>query len=95
MVDEKARIQNSTEGGEPDPAVDHNRGHRRLKTNAISVLSCIGKRTKEGCDRGSEDGQITQTRRERVSSSAEIEESGNGRFVRKVSFRILTVSGVS
>jgi len=28
--------------------------HRRYKKNFSSVLSCIGKRTREGCDRGSE-----------------------------------------
>jgi len=28
--------------------------HRRCKKNSPSVLSCIGKRTKESCDRGSE-----------------------------------------
>jgi len=30
---------------------------RRYKKN--SELACIGKRTREGCDRGNEDGQFT------------------------------------
>jgi len=39
------------EGGELDPA----EGVRRCcNKNSSSVLSCIGKRTKEGCNRGSE-----------------------------------------
>jgi len=35
------------EGGELDPAVDI---HRRCKKNSPSVLSCKGKRTKQGCE---------------------------------------------
>jgi len=46
-------------GGEPDPAV-HDR--RRCKKNSPSVLSCIHKRTKEGCDRGSEDETVTTSK---------------------------------
>jgi len=41
-------------GGELDPAEDV---RRRCKKN--SVISCIGKRTREGCDHGSEVGQFT------------------------------------
>jgi len=32
---------------------------RHCKKNSHSVLSCIGKRTKEGCDRDSKIGQFT------------------------------------
>jgi len=39
------------QGGESDPAEGV---HRRCKKNFPSFLSCIGKRTKDGCDRGSE-----------------------------------------
>jgi len=43
---------------------------RRCKKNSPSVLSCIGKRTREGCDRGSEVGNFTaDVRRGRASSS--------------------------
>jgi len=38
-------------GGESDPAEGV---RRRCMKNSLSVLSCIGKRTKDGCDRGSE-----------------------------------------
>jgi len=31
---------------------------RRCKKNSPSVFSCIGKRTREGCDRGSEVGTV-------------------------------------
>jgi len=41
-------------GGELDPADDV---HRRSK-NSPSVLSCIGKKTREGCNRGSEVGTV-------------------------------------
>jgi len=44
-------VNRSVEKGEPDPAVDN---RRRCKKNSPSVLSYIGKRKKEGCDRGSE-----------------------------------------
>jgi len=43
-------MRNSQGGGESYPAEGV---HRRCMKNS-SVLSCIGKRTKEGCDRGSE-----------------------------------------
>jgi len=43
-------MQDNPEEGELDPAEGVS---RRCKKNS-SVLSCIGKRTKEGCDRGSE-----------------------------------------
>jgi len=42
-------------GGESDPA----EGVRRCcMNNSPSVLSCIGKRTRECCDRGSEVGTV-------------------------------------
>jgi len=41
-------------GDELDPALDV-----RMRCKKNSVLSCIGKRTAEGCDRGSEIGQFT------------------------------------
>jgi len=41
-------------GGESDPAEGV---RRRCKKNSL-VLSCIGKRTREGCDRGSEVGRV-------------------------------------
>jgi len=42
-------------GGESDPAEDV---RRRCKKNSPSVLSYTGKMTREGCDRGSEDGTV-------------------------------------
>jgi len=39
------------EGDELDPAVDL---CKRCKNNSHSVVSCMDKRTKEGCDHGSE-----------------------------------------
>jgi len=45
----------SQDGGGPDPAIDD---RRPSKKNSPSVLSCIDKRTKEGCDRGSVDGMV-------------------------------------
>jgi len=41
-------MQDSQGGGESDPAEDV---RRRCMKNSPSFLSCIGKRTKEGCDR--------------------------------------------
>jgi len=41
-------------GGKIDPADVR----RRCKKNSPSVLSCIGKRTREGCDRGSKVGTV-------------------------------------
>jgi len=53
---ERLRDAGHPEGGELYPAVEV---RRHCKKNS-SVLSCIGKRTKEGCDRGSEkSGQFT------------------------------------
>jgi len=47
----EAWMQDSQGGGESDPA----EGVRRhCMKNSSSVLSCIGKRTIEGCNRGSE-----------------------------------------
>jgi len=42
-------MRDNPEGGKLDPADDV---RRRCMKNS-SVLSCIGKRAKEGCDRGS------------------------------------------
>jgi len=47
-------MRDNPEGSELDPADDV---HRRCKKNS-PVLSCIGKRAKEGCDRGSETGTV-------------------------------------
>jgi len=44
-------MRDSQGGGESDPAEGV---RRRCLMNSSSFLSCIGKRTKEGCDRGSE-----------------------------------------
>jgi len=45
-------MRDNPEGGELDPAKGVRR--RRCKKNSPSVLSCIGRRTREDCDRGSE-----------------------------------------
>jgi len=50
----EARMRDSPEGGESDPA----EGVRSRYMKNSSVLSCIGKRTREGCDRGSEVGTV-------------------------------------
>jgi len=47
----EARMLDSQGRSESDPAEGV---HRRGMKNSPSVLFCIGKRTKEGCDRGSE-----------------------------------------
>jgi len=44
-------MRDSQGGGETDPAEG---GRKRCMKNFSSVLSCIGKKTIEGCDRGSE-----------------------------------------
>jgi len=46
----EARMRDSQGGGESDPAEDV---RRRYMNNSPSFLSCIGKRSKEGCNRGS------------------------------------------
>jgi len=51
----EAQIRDNPEGGELDPADDV---CRCCKKNSPYVLSCIGKRTKEGCDRISEVGTV-------------------------------------
>jgi len=49
-------MRDNTEEGEFDPA----EGVRRhCKKSFPSVLFCIGKRTREGCDRGSEGLRIS------------------------------------
>jgi len=42
-------------GGELDPAEGV---RRRCKNNSSSVLSCVGKRTRKGYDRGNEVGTV-------------------------------------
>jgi len=71
-------VRDNPEGGESDPAEGV---CRRSKKNSPSVLSCIGKRTREGCDRGS-----------RVGSST-ADETGKGQFLRGKR-RNLTEEGV-
>jgi len=58
-------MRDNPEGGELDPVVD---ARRRCKKNSF-VLSCLDKRIKQGCDRGSEVGTVL--RRGRASSSEE------------------------
>jgi len=48
-------MRDSQGGGESDP-VDGIR--KRCMKNSPSALSCIGKRTREGSDRGSEVGTV-------------------------------------
>jgi len=48
-------MRDSQGGIESDPAEGV---CKRCMKNSPSVLSCIGKRTREGCDRGSEVGTI-------------------------------------
>jgi len=43
-------MRENPEGGKLDPAEGV---YRHRKKNSPSVLSCIGKRTREGCDHGS------------------------------------------
>jgi len=58
VVPKMARwMQDNPGGGESYPAEGV---CRRCKKNSPSVLSCIGKRTREGCDRGSEVGSQKQ-----------------------------------
>jgi len=40
---------------------DNPEGEAECKKNSPSVLSCIGKRTREGCDRGSEEVGTVQS----------------------------------
>jgi len=47
----EAQMRCNLEGGELDPSEGV---RRRCKKNTPSVLTCIGRRTREGCDRGSE-----------------------------------------
>jgi len=55
-------------GDELDPAKGV---RRRCKKNSLSVLSCIGKRTSEGCDRGSDVGQFTADEGQFLSEETE------------------------
>jgi len=51
----EAQMQRNPGGGELDPAESV---RRRCKKNSPSVLSCIDRRIKEGCDRGSVVGTV-------------------------------------
>jgi len=51
MARRRGSDQDSQGGGESDPAEGF---RKRCMKNSPSFLSCIGKRTKEGCERGSE-----------------------------------------
>jgi len=62
----EAQMRDNPGRGEFDPAVDV---RRRCKKNSPSVLFCIGKRTKEGCDWGSEVGTVHSGRSGEFSSS--------------------------
>jgi len=55
MVRRKDSDVDNPERSELDPANDD---RRRCKKNSLSVLSFIGKRTKQVCDRGSEIGKV-------------------------------------
>jgi len=48
-------MRDNSEEDELDPAEGV---RRRCMKNYLSVLSCIGKRTREGCDRGSNVGKV-------------------------------------
>jgi len=65
-------MQNNPEESGLGPAGDD---RRRCKKNSLSVLSCIDKRIKEGCDRGMQrSGDSSQrARRGKTSSSEETE----------------------
>jgi len=52
-------MRDNPEESELDPAEGV---RRRFKKNSPSVLSCIGKRTRESCDRGSEVGTFYSRR---------------------------------
>jgi len=52
-------MRENPEGGESDPAEGV---RRRCKKNYPFVLSCVGKRTREGCNRGSEVGAFYSRR---------------------------------
>jgi len=54
MVHQEVRMRENPEEDELDPADDV----RRHCKNSSSVSSCIDKRTKEGCDHGSEVGTV-------------------------------------
>jgi len=55
VVRRRGSDPDNPKGGELDPAIND---RRRYKKNSPSVLSCIGKRTKEGCALGIEVGTI-------------------------------------
>jgi len=55
MARREDRMRDNSNRGNLDPADDV---RRRCKKNSSSILSCIDKRTEEGCDRGSEVGIV-------------------------------------
>jgi len=59
MARREARMRNNPVGGDLDPADDV---RRRCKKNSSFILSCIDKKTKEGCDNGSEIGTVHSER---------------------------------
>jgi len=63
MASREARMRDNPEGGDLDPADDVRR------KNFSSILSCINKKTKEGCDHG--------------SRTVHNEQDGKGQFLRK------------
>jgi len=56
-------MRNNSEGSELDLAEGV---RRRYKKNSPSVLSCVGKRTRKGCNRGSEVGTVHRGGEKRV-----------------------------
>jgi len=74
MAHQEVRMWANPEWDELNPADDV---RRRCKNNCSCFLSCIDKRTKDGCDRGSEVGTV-QSERDggKASSSEETKESG-------------------
>jgi len=74
MTPGEAQMRDNSEGGELDPAEGV---RRRCRKNFPSVLSCIGKRKREGCDRGSEVGTVQSGRdREGPVSPRKLKEFG-------------------
>jgi len=65
-------MRDNPEGGESDPADDV---RRHCKKNSLSVLSCVGKRTKEGVTVAAKSEQFTagDTGKDQASSSEETE----------------------
>jgi len=77
------QMRDNPEGSALDPAVDNRRG---CKKDSPFALSCLGKRTKEGCDRCNEVWTVHSGRgREGPVPLRKLKESGKKRGVRKVS----------